>query len=192
MGARHLTRLALASAACTLLAACGSSAPAEVSTPTAAAARDPDPGAPRGRRSGCSTGPSSGWTRSAATSAKARRASPPRTSAHLRRVHGDARRNRRLLADLPARRARRRRPPTTWSSSRRPTGRRSRSTPTAAGRCGRSPHPATRGWAGSSQITTTSPIADPDRRFVYAASPNGLIHKLVARDGQRGLPGPGR
>jgi hypothetical protein len=33
-------------------------------------------------------------------------------------------------------------------------------------------------WAGSSQITTTSPLADPDRRFVYAASPNGLIHKL--------------
>jgi glucose dehydrogenase len=28
-------------------------------------------------------------------------------------------------------------------------------------------------WAGSSQITTASPIADPDRRFVYAASPDG-------------------
>ncbi len=33
-------------------------------------------------------------------------------------------------------------------------------------------------WAGSSQITTTSPLADPGGRFVYAASPNGLIHKL--------------
>ncbi len=38
-------------------------------------------------------------------------------------------------------------------------------------------------WAGSSQITTTSPIADPNRRFVYAASPNGLIHKLSLANG---------
>ncbi len=38
-------------------------------------------------------------------------------------------------------------------------------------------------WAGSSQITTASPLADPDRRFVYAASPNGLIHKLSLLDG---------
>ncbi len=28
-------------------------------------------------------------------------------------------------------------------------------------------------WAGSAQITNTSPLADPDRRFVYAASPDG-------------------
>jgi hypothetical protein len=34
------------------------------------------------------------------------------------------------------------------------------------------------GWAGSDQITTTSPVADPGRGFVYAASPNGQIHKL--------------
>ncbi|HWX45314.1 MAG TPA: hypothetical protein VNY52_08325 [Solirubrobacteraceae bacterium] len=38
-------------------------------------------------------------------------------------------------------------------------------------------------WAGSAQITTASPIADPDHRFVYAASPNGLIHKLSLGDG---------
>jgi outer membrane protein assembly factor BamB len=38
-------------------------------------------------------------------------------------------------------------------------------------------------WAGSSQITTTSPLADPDRRFVYAASPDGLIHKLSLATG---------
>jgi hypothetical protein len=38
-------------------------------------------------------------------------------------------------------------------------------------------------WAGSAQITTASPIADPDRRFVYAASPNGLIHKLSIASG---------
>jgi hypothetical protein len=39
-------------------------------------------------------------------------------------------------------------------------------------------------WAGSSQITTTSPLADPNGRFVYAASPNGLIHKLALADGR--------
>jgi hypothetical protein len=39
-------------------------------------------------------------------------------------------------------------------------------------------------WAGSAQITTASPIADPDRRFVYTASPNGLIHKLSLSSGR--------
>jgi hypothetical protein len=43
-------------------------------------------------------------------------------------------------------------------------------------------------WAGSAQITTTSPVADPDRRFVYAASPDGSIHKLSLADG-REAPG---
>jgi hypothetical protein len=45
-------------------------------------------------------------------------------------------------------------------------------------------------WAGTPQITTTSPLADPSGRFVYAASPNGLIHKLALADGreQAGWP----
>ncbi|MCW3029888.1 MAG: PQQ-binding-like beta-propeller repeat protein [Solirubrobacterales bacterium] len=38
-------------------------------------------------------------------------------------------------------------------------------------------------WAGSSQITTTSPLADPNGQYVYAASPDGLIHKLSLADG---------
>jgi outer membrane protein assembly factor BamB len=38
-------------------------------------------------------------------------------------------------------------------------------------------------WAGSYQITNTSPLADPDRRFVYAASPDGLVHKLSLSSG---------
>jgi PQQ-like domain len=44
-------------------------------------------------------------------------------------------------------------------------------------------------WAGSSQITTASPIADPGRQFVYAASPNGLIHKLSLGDGREDSSG---
>lgn len=38
-------------------------------------------------------------------------------------------------------------------------------------------------WAGSAQITVSSPLADPDRRYVYATSPNGLIHKISLADG---------
>jgi hypothetical protein len=47
-------------------------------------------------------------------------------------------------------------------------------------------------WAGTPQITTASPLADPGGRFVYAASPNGLIHKLALSDGReaRGWPVP--
>jgi len=44
-------------------------------------------------------------------------------------------------------------------------------------------------WAGSAQITVSSPIADPDRLFVYAASPNGLIHKLSLADGSEDASG---
>jgi hypothetical protein len=39
-------------------------------------------------------------------------------------------------------------------------------------------------WAGSARITTASPVADPDGRFVFAASPDGLIHKLSLADGR--------
>jgi PQQ-like domain len=38
-------------------------------------------------------------------------------------------------------------------------------------------------WAGSAQITVSSPLADPDRQWVYAASPDGVIHKLSLADG---------
>jgi hypothetical protein len=44
--------------------------------------------------------------------------------------------------------------------------------------------PGYSGWAGTAQITVASPLADPDRLFVYAASPNGLIHKLSLSDGR--------
>ena len=44
-------------------------------------------------------------------------------------------------------------------------------------------------WAGSARITTASPLADPDRLFVYAASPNGLVHKLSLADGREDTSG---
>ncbi len=39
-------------------------------------------------------------------------------------------------------------------------------------------------YEGSAQITTATPIADPDRRFVYASSPDGRIHKLAVSSGR--------
>lgn len=39
-------------------------------------------------------------------------------------------------------------------------------------------------WAGSRQITTATPVADPDRNALYAASPGGTVAKLRVSDGQ--------
>jgi hypothetical protein len=44
-------------------------------------------------------------------------------------------------------------------------------------------------WAGSAQITVASPLVDPDRLFVYATSPNGLVHKLSLADGSEDSSG---
>jgi outer membrane protein assembly factor BamB len=38
-------------------------------------------------------------------------------------------------------------------------------------------------WAGSGQITTATPVSDPGRTAIYAASPDGTIHKLAVSDG---------
>ncbi|MGH8273017.1 MAG: PQQ-binding-like beta-propeller repeat protein, partial [Gammaproteobacteria bacterium] len=40
-----------------------------------------------------------------------------------------------------------------------------------------------RRWAGTRQITNSTPVADPDRQFIYAASPDGFIQKLAVSDG---------
>ncbi len=37
---------------------------------------------------------------------------------------------------------------------------------------------------GNAQVTTASPVADPDRRFLYTASPDGVIHKLSVATGR--------
>ena len=38
--------------------------------------------------------------------------------------------------------------------------------------------------AGTRQITNSTPVADPDRQFIYAASPDGYIQKLAVSNGQ--------
>jgi hypothetical protein len=44
-------------------------------------------------------------------------------------------------------------------------------------------------FAGSAQITNAAPLADPGHQFVYAASPNGLIHKLSIANGSEDSSG---
>ncbi|MBS1882031.1 MAG: PQQ-binding-like beta-propeller repeat protein [Actinobacteria bacterium] len=46
--------------------------------------------------------------------------------------------------------------------------------------------PGYSGWAGSAQITTASPLLDPSpgHRYVYAASPDGVVHKLSLASGK--------
>jgi outer membrane protein assembly factor BamB len=39
-------------------------------------------------------------------------------------------------------------------------------------------------FAGTAQITTATPVADPSRRWIYAAAPNGRIHKLSVASGR--------
>jgi hypothetical protein len=43
--------------------------------------------------------------------------------------------------------------------------------------------PGFQSWAGSDQITVSTPLADPDHRWVYTASPDGRIHKLSLSSG---------
>jgi len=38
-------------------------------------------------------------------------------------------------------------------------------------------------WAGSPQITTATPVADPSRKWIYASSPDGQIQKLTVANG---------
>jgi outer membrane protein assembly factor BamB len=39
-------------------------------------------------------------------------------------------------------------------------------------------------WAGTAQITTSTPAADPDRLHIYAAAPDGNVRKLAISNGQ--------
>ena len=43
--------------------------------------------------------------------------------------------------------------------------------------------PGYAGWQGTYQITTATPVADPDRSFIYTAAPDGQIRKLFVADG---------
>jgi outer membrane protein assembly factor BamB len=38
-------------------------------------------------------------------------------------------------------------------------------------------------WAGSAQVTNSTPVADPDRAHIYATAPDGVVRKLAVADG---------
>lgn len=40
-------------------------------------------------------------------------------------------------------------------------------------------------YQGTPQITTATPVVDPTRRYIYAASPDGFIHKLKVTNGHQ-------
>jgi len=44
--------------------------------------------------------------------------------------------------------------------------------------------PGLHAWLGSAQITTATPILDPGHRYLYATSPDGVVHKLAIENGR--------
>jgi outer membrane protein assembly factor BamB len=44
--------------------------------------------------------------------------------------------------------------------------------------------PTHESYAGTSRITNSTPVADPDRKSIYAAAPDGRIRKLAVADGR--------
>jgi len=186
MRAAHLARLGLAVGSCAFVAACGASAPADVSTPTAGAAAIPAPSASATAR--LLDWPEFGLDPQRSDSSELATGITAANVAHLQRttvslpgtvdsspiyLHGvlvagmvrdvvlvTTTYGRTLALDADSGRI-------LWTF-----------TPSGYGR-----------WAGSSQITTASPLADPGGRFIYSASPDGLIHKLSLADGSESREG---
>jgi hypothetical protein len=180
MDARHLTRLAFASAACVLAGACGSSAPAQVSTPTAGVAAIPAPAVSAAQR--LLDWPEFGLDPQRSNSSERATGITAANVGRLRRitvsVGGTVDSSPIYLHRVTAAGG-----PHNVTIVTTTYGK-TVAIDADAGRVLWTFTPAGyHGWAGSSQITTTSPIADPGRLFVYAASPNGLIHKLSIADG---------
>jgi outer membrane protein assembly factor BamB len=186
MRASHFTRLALLCSTCAFVAACGSSAPADVSTPTAGAGAIPanartsasrllewpqfglDP--QRADVSGLATGITSANVarlRQRTVTVSGTVDSSP-VYLHGALIGGNAHNaivatttyGKTLAIDADSGKI-------LWTF-----------TPAGYDR-----------WAGSAQITTTSPLIDPDHQSVYAASPNGLIHKLSMANGSEDRQG---
>jgi hypothetical protein len=186
MRARYLMRLASAASACLLIAACGSSAPAGVSTPTAAAAAIPAPARVAARR--LLDWPEFGLNPQRTDTSEDATGITTANVAHLRQMklslagtvdsspvylHGvsvggtphnlvvvTTTYGKTLAIDADSGK-------TLWTF-----------TPPGYDR-----------WAGSAQITVSSPLSGPDRQWVYAASPNGLIHKLSLASGSEDRSG---
>jgi outer membrane protein assembly factor BamB len=180
MGARHNTRLALAAVACVLVGACGSNAPAEVSTPTARESAIPSPAVASTPK--LLDWPEFGLDPQRSDSSESATGITAANVTHLHRitvsVGGTVDSSPIYLHAAQVAGASHNVTIATTTYGK---------TVAIDADSGRllwtfTP-PGYAGWAGSSKITTTSPLADPGRRFVFAASPNGLIHKLSLANG---------
>jgi hypothetical protein len=186
MRARRLSRLGLISTACVFVASCGSSAPADVSTPTASAQAIPHARYASSER--LLDWPEFGLDPQRSDVSERATGITGANVAHLRHItvalagtvdsspiylHGvfvDGAVHNAVVVT------------TTYG--------RTIAIDAASGRIlWTFTPPAFTRWAGSAQITTASPLADPDRLFVYATSPNGLIHKLSLADGREDTGG---
>jgi outer membrane protein assembly factor BamB len=187
MRARRLSTLASAAAVCALVAACGSSAPADVSTPTASAKAIPAPA-----RSAASEPlldwPEFGLNPQRSDVSERTTGITAANVAHLRHttvalpgtvdsspiyLHGvtvDGTTHNTIVVT------------TTYGKTLAIDANSAKVLWTFT-------PPGYDSWAGSAQITTASPLADPNRQFVYASSPNGLIHKLSLADGSEDSSG---
>ncbi|HEX4188269.1 MAG TPA: PQQ-binding-like beta-propeller repeat protein [Solirubrobacteraceae bacterium] len=185
MGARHITRLALACCACVLVGACGSNVPAEISTPTALQSAVPTPAVAAAQ---LLDWPEFGLDPQRSDSSERATGITAANVAHLHRttvsvggtvdsspiyLHGAS------VAGAPHN--------VTVVTT---TYGKTVAVDADSGRVlWTFTPPGYRSWAGTSQITTASPVADPGRRFVYTASPDGLIHKLSLTDGSEARSG---
>jgi hypothetical protein len=186
MGARHLPRLALACAACLAVGGCGSNAPAEISTPTAYQSAIPVPATTSAQQ--LLDWPEFGLDPQRSDSSERATGITAANLAGLRRItvqvggtvdSSPIYLHRALVAGAPHN--------VTIVTT---TYGKTVAIDADSGRVlWTFTPPGYHGWAGSSQITTTSPVADPNRQFVYAASPNGLIHKLAVADGSEARSG---
>jgi len=180
MRARHLIRLALAAGSCALLGACGSSAPAEIPSPTASVSAIPAAGV--GTASRLLDWPEFGLDPQRSDTSELATGVTAANVAHLRRISvslpGTVDSSPIYLHQVTVAGAVRNVIVVTTTYGR------TLAIDADSGRIAWTFTPAGYGgWAGSSQITTASPLADPDRQFVYSASPDGLIHKLALANG---------
>ncbi len=183
----HLSRVTATLTACALLSACGSSAPADVSTPTAGTAAIPSTAQSSSAR--LLDWPEFGLNPQRSDVSSLTTGITAANVTHLRRVRVDLPGT---VDSSPVYLHEARVAGATHSVVVVTTtyGKTLALDASSGGILWTFTPPGYSRWAGSSQITTTSPIADSGGRFVYGASPNGLLHKLALADGKEAAGWP--
>jgi PQQ-like domain len=186
LAARMLGACALGAGACGLLGACGSAVPADVHTPTASVSAIPP--AARSSAAELRNWPEFGLDPQRSDVSQLATGITARNVAHLRRISvalpGTVDSSPVYLHDITVDGASHDTIVVTTTY-----GKTIAIDAASGGILWTFTPPGYSSWAASAQITTASPVVDPNRRFVYAASPNGLIHKLALADGREDSAG---